>query len=1169
MYPAISQINSTFVGQSPTCPGGSDGSLCCISITGGVSPYTCTITSPAASYIYNNLTNCFVNLPSGPYDILITDSNGATGTTFSVVPPSQFPPINITATTTSATCGQVNGSACCTVTGGTGNFSLLWYRNSDNAFIGSGPCQSNLDPSDSYTFFVDDLGSPCFSQVEIIVPSSYLAISASTTNTTCPTPNCNGSIDLTASGTAPYTYSWAGPGGFTATTEDLAGLCPGIYTVSVTDANGCTGTGSYTITTEGADVITGGTGNSSNVISGNIVWNPAYFGGQTTIIVDADVIVNPNAVLTINNLTVLVTPGHSIEGLVNSRIFGNNSIFDAICGDTWRGFEIHGGGINEEFNRAELELLNCQIWHAECGIRNHNQYGPTYLAGTNNFGGRITCDQTRFVDNVFDLSISNFYPLVSNLNNYSSRINECEFRLNLLPLNREQNPCDQKIVGSNSTARILLYTTANNSFHNCSIINTNATYNDLYRTQAVLGKGAYFEWTGTDVGNAWAIANYSSQIIGWRIGITALNRLNQCIEPSILSLGLEVNNTLFETHHGIEIDGSLPTSITNNFIRNFQTTNFNHNNYNYLSVAPCIPIGTNYSGNYVFQVWTGVYIKNYENTTLDPISFFIAHNRFQDAQSTVESYGISINGTGTFNNYIISNRFEQCTEGLRIFGINRNGIGENDGGLRYECNTFVDCRYDTRIMGNGATPFNNRGVATKQRQTFASPFNPNATFSAGNNFNNSTDALANDNGITSGTNSTPALIYCYHDAEVANDQDPELTHGSQTAINNGIAFNIDCPNYNWRNYTINLSALQNNLTVLRESLGSKQQQLALMIDEGQTNMVLAEVEMATYNEAYSLYLELLAKSPALSDEVIVATIQKEYELPKSLLASLLAANPNVAKSDELQKALDERMDPLDDYQRNLINTGKDWFSMRELKEMEIDQLQCEIDKILFQMQLSGISAQDMSNLLDPYEYNQLLMQANLELALGHIDLAKNLIQNASLFKNTEINVSSLGTWQSIMQIRNRVQKEGGQLTTEEINVLESIWNTNSDNYGYLAYLQLITYADYEPIEAPEIEELRAEEEQKNGIFSTETLEILIWPNPAKEIINIDVPLQIDVITPILILDAIGRIVLEKTLAPGQQQITIPIDSLSAGIYRILIVPRERQNLFMPREFIKE
>ncbi len=41
-------------------------------------------------------------------------------------------------------------------------------------------------------------------------------------------------------GTQPYTYSWSGPNGYTAQTKDIGGLKTGQYTVTVTDANGCT-----------------------------------------------------------------------------------------------------------------------------------------------------------------------------------------------------------------------------------------------------------------------------------------------------------------------------------------------------------------------------------------------------------------------------------------------------------------------------------------------------------------------------------------------------------------------------------------------------------------------------------------------------------------------------------------------------------------------------------------------------------------------------------------------------------------------------------------------------------------------------------------------------------------------------------------------------------------
>src|SRR5690606_39382556 len=57
----------------------------------------------------------------------------------------------------------------------------------------------------------------------------------------------NGSISVTASGgTEPYTYLWSNG----ATTQSITELAAGSYTVTVTDANGCTAEGTYTVGTE-------------------------------------------------------------------------------------------------------------------------------------------------------------------------------------------------------------------------------------------------------------------------------------------------------------------------------------------------------------------------------------------------------------------------------------------------------------------------------------------------------------------------------------------------------------------------------------------------------------------------------------------------------------------------------------------------------------------------------------------------------------------------------------------------------------------------------------------------------------------------------------------------------------------------------------------------------
>lgn len=63
----------------------------------------------------------------------------------------------------------------------------------------------------------------------------------------------NGIVDLTVSGgVAPYTYNWSGPAGFSANSEDISGLAPGTYTVTVTDAYCGTATLSVTVASDAA-----------------------------------------------------------------------------------------------------------------------------------------------------------------------------------------------------------------------------------------------------------------------------------------------------------------------------------------------------------------------------------------------------------------------------------------------------------------------------------------------------------------------------------------------------------------------------------------------------------------------------------------------------------------------------------------------------------------------------------------------------------------------------------------------------------------------------------------------------------------------------------------------------------------------------------------------------
>jgi hypothetical protein len=58
----------------------------------------------------------------------------------------------------------------------------------------------------------------------------------------------DGEIDVTGTGgTAPYTYTWGGPNGFTSTSSTISGLTPGVYSLKIDDDLGCTVSANFTV----------------------------------------------------------------------------------------------------------------------------------------------------------------------------------------------------------------------------------------------------------------------------------------------------------------------------------------------------------------------------------------------------------------------------------------------------------------------------------------------------------------------------------------------------------------------------------------------------------------------------------------------------------------------------------------------------------------------------------------------------------------------------------------------------------------------------------------------------------------------------------------------------------------------------------------------------------
>jgi hypothetical protein len=240
----ISESISDFNSYGVSCFGSNDGWIS-LTVTGGTPGV-----SPDYTYNWSNTetTQNLNNLIADVYAVTVTDDNGCTMTK-SIGLSSPTPVAIAVDDVVHVDCNAAfTGLINTTASGGVAPYSYSWTG--PGVFAAATDDISGLEAGD-YTLVVTDANGCTATTMVTITQPLNLSITAAQViyagfyNVSC-NGVCDGEIDLTmVGGVAPYSYSWTGPGGFTASTEDLTGLCASdteTYNVTVTDANGCTTT---------------------------------------------------------------------------------------------------------------------------------------------------------------------------------------------------------------------------------------------------------------------------------------------------------------------------------------------------------------------------------------------------------------------------------------------------------------------------------------------------------------------------------------------------------------------------------------------------------------------------------------------------------------------------------------------------------------------------------------------------------------------------------------------------------------------------------------------------------------------------------------------------------------------------------------------------------------
>ena len=222
------ELVSSITGNDILCNGMNSGSID-LSVSGGVSPYF---------YFWSNgqIVEDLNSLPAGNYSVTITDNNLCeTNNSITLTEPAA---IAVTTVTNDVTIyGYADGSINISVTGGMMPYSYLWSTTETSQNI------QDLSAGFYQLTITDSYACEFLANIEILQPEQTVVHLVSTDVSCYGAEDGSISLSLTGDGTPPFTYLWSNSG----LIPNLINLGSGIYSVTVTDANGLISTASDTV----------------------------------------------------------------------------------------------------------------------------------------------------------------------------------------------------------------------------------------------------------------------------------------------------------------------------------------------------------------------------------------------------------------------------------------------------------------------------------------------------------------------------------------------------------------------------------------------------------------------------------------------------------------------------------------------------------------------------------------------------------------------------------------------------------------------------------------------------------------------------------------------------------------------------------------------------------
>ncbi|MBL4585702.1 MAG: tandem-95 repeat protein, partial [Flavobacteriales bacterium] len=215
----------------PLCNGDANGSID-ITVTNATPPLTFSWSNGAT-------TEDLTNVAAGTYVVTVTDALGSVvQETIELTQPDVLGVVvDVQDETVVNGC---NGSATANPTGGTAPFTYLWSDGQTTqtaSDLCAGIYEVTVTDANGCTVTTSNVINPPSCDLDVLVTGQPVDCNGGTDGSVLATP-------ITVQNNTPFTYLW----NTTETTQELTGVTAGPYSVTVTDAIGCTASGSFVVT---------------------------------------------------------------------------------------------------------------------------------------------------------------------------------------------------------------------------------------------------------------------------------------------------------------------------------------------------------------------------------------------------------------------------------------------------------------------------------------------------------------------------------------------------------------------------------------------------------------------------------------------------------------------------------------------------------------------------------------------------------------------------------------------------------------------------------------------------------------------------------------------------------------------------------------------------------